>query len=54
MNSDHKPVNGIYEVALKKPLLIYTPISERKVNPNGRFKFNEIKLRFDVLMWPFL
>lgn len=54
MFSDHKPVNGSYEVELFKPLLTFPPISERENNPDGRFKFYEIKFNFDILIWPFL
>ena len=42
MLSDHKPVNGVYEIKLSRPLLIFPSIFERIQNPDGLFKFDKI------------
>ena len=51
MNSDHKPVVGLYEVDLLKPLRFFPEITKEQ-NPDGLFKFYNIRLDFDILLWP--
>ncbi len=43
MNSDHKPVNGVYEIVQQKPFVL--PLNPLKPRPPvGYFKFTSLKL----------
>ena len=44
MNSDHKPVNGVYEIVQQKPFIfpLLNPLKPRP--PVGYFKFLKLKL----------